>query len=71
MENESTKDKLIGKIQYFADMLQQCALEQEALAIVMEDSELKSLVRSKILFYEEIVTQYNSLFKEIIHSEPE
>lgn len=59
-------DKVIAKLQYFADNMHQRKLEKEALSIAIEDKELKSEIRSEILIYEEIIQEYYATFKDII-----
>lgn len=64
--NQLSHDRLIAKLQRFADTMQQRKLEKEALSIVLGKCELQSEIRSEILIYEEILDSYYDTFEEIL-----
>ncbi len=60
-------DRLMCKLQYFADMLNQARLEKQALAIVVVDENLKKELKNEIFIYDEIISQYDQIFNDILH----
>lgn len=62
-------DQIICKIQYFENLLNQKVLEKQSLAIGINQPEIKSEIRTKILIYEEILEEYHQIFDDILHKE--
>ncbi len=67
--SEPNHDKVIAKIQYFADFLNQRALEKEAWIIAMKDTEINGETRAEIYAYSEIMIEYHKTFSEILYKE--
>lgn len=59
-------DRIIAKLQHFADMLQQSKLEKEALSIALGEGKNQNDIRKEILVYEEILGDYYDEFQEIL-----
>lgn len=59
-------DRIIAKLQHFADMLQQSKLEKEALSIALGECKHQTEIRNTILIYEEILGDYYDEFQEIL-----
>lgn len=66
MSDNGNHDRILCKIQHFADMMVQRKLEKEALSIAIDDKSLKSEIRSEILIYQQILDEYYEIFKEIL-----
>lgn len=60
-------DRLIAKLQHFAECMHQRKLEKEALSIALNKSNLKSKVISEISIYSEIIEEYYDVFKDILY----
>lgn len=67
MQNQESGDRLIAKLQYFADSMNQRKLEKEALSIVVHEKSLRSEIRSEILIYDQIIDEYHDIFKDILY----
>jgi len=67
MINEGHHERLIAKLQYFADFIQQTKLEQEALSIVIDDKILRLDIQKRILIYQQIGEEYHDIFKDILY----
>jgi hypothetical protein len=67
MLDQLSHDRLIAKLQHFANSIKQRKIEKESLSIVLEQSDLKSEIRSEILIYEEIMEEYYEVFKDILY----
>ena len=63
---QTSHDRVIAKLQHFADALQQRKKEKEALSMVLEKSILQEDLKSEILVYEEILNDYYDEFQEIL-----
>jgi hypothetical protein len=66
MIDQRSHDRLIAKLQHFADYMHQRKLEKEALSITLHRSSLKSDIKNQILIYQEILEEYHLEFKDII-----
>lgn len=66
MLDQALRDRLIAKLQHFADSLQQRKLEKETLSIFITDKSIRSEILREILIYEEIIEEYYSDFKDIL-----
>jgi len=64
MQEQLNHDRVIAKLQHFADSIRQRKLEKESLVIVIGDKE-KSL-KEQISVYEEILEEYYTFFEEIL-----
>ena len=64
-------NQIIAKIQHFSELLNACILEKETLSIVIHDKDMKNHLLLEILVYEEILTQYDDIFKNILCKEGE
>jgi len=60
-------DQNIAKIQHFYEYLKQGELELQALSISLGKSEECENIKSKILIYQEIISEYYSIFQNILH----
>lgn len=67
MQDQQHYDKLIAKIQYFADKLDQIKTENESLAIILQDPPHNPELELKISVYEEILHDYYESFKDILY----
>ena len=64
--SENNHDKIIAKLQHFADKLDQKRLEKEALAISVGFCVLQTEIKSEISVYQEILDEYYDEFQEIL-----
>jgi hypothetical protein len=64
-----THDKIIAKIQHFAEYLQQRTMDKEALAITMKDDKIVFEIRAEIKAYNEVIEEYYRTFDEILHKD--
>lgn|GEM_PF-5735458 len=63
---QTSHDRIIAKLQYFADSMQQHKKEKEALSMTLGKCDLQSYIRSEILIYDEILECYYDTFEEIL-----
>lgn len=59
-------DRLIAKLQHFADTLNQRKLDKEVLSIISDDKSIRSELHTEIFIYEEIIEEYYNDFKDIL-----
>lgn len=59
-------DRLIAKLQHFADTLNQRKLDKEVLSIISDDKSIRSELHTQIFIYEEIIEEYYGDFKDIL-----
>ena len=59
-------DRIIAKLQHFADSMQQHKREKEALSMTLGKCELQTDIRNEILIYDEILECYYDTFNEIL-----
>ncbi|HEX4374912.1 MAG TPA: hypothetical protein VHZ50_16525 [Puia sp.] len=62
-------DKLTCKIQAFNDKMTQIILEKESLALAITDQILRSDIHTEIIIYNEMLSEYNKIFDNILHKE--
>lgn len=68
MQDPSTHDQVIAKLQHFAEFIKQSKLEKETLMIVLgQDYEDRECLKNKILIYQEILEEYHKIFQDIIY----
>lgn len=67
MHKSKTTGHLIAKLQYFADEMNQRRKDKETLAIATNERECKEGIKTEILIYEQIIEEYNEIFKEILY----
>lgn len=63
---QTSHDRIIAKLQHFADSMQQHKKEKEHLSMTLGKCDLQSEIRSEILIYEEILNCYYDEFQEIL-----
>lgn len=59
-------DRLIAKLQHFADTLNQRKLDKEVLSIISDDKSLRAELHTEIFIYEQIIEEYYEDFNDII-----
>lgn len=68
MTNEEPRDKLIAKIQYFADIIEVKINEMDSLTYALNDEKaMLASLKKEISIYQEILEIYNTLFKDILY----
>jgi len=67
---QTSHDRIIAKLQHFADTLQQTKADKENIAISIDQKENMKLeifnLRNEISIYEEILNDYYDEFQEIL-----
>lgn len=66
ISQEINHDRIIAKLQHFADSMQQRKKEKESLSLAIGKCDIQSEIRSEILVYEEILNDYYDEFQEIL-----
>lgn len=68
MTAEEPRDKLIAKIQYFADIIEVKINEMDSLTYALNDEKaMLTSLKKEISIYQEILEIYNNLFKDILY----
>lgn len=68
MLNYSHHDRLIAKLQHFADLLYQAKVEKETLLITSHIEKCKKeRLQEAIFVYEEMLKEYYNIFEDILH----
>ena len=67
MHKGKIERKLIARLQYFADNMNQRKQEKERISLGMNKGECKEIARNQIILYEEIIEEYHDIFKEILY----
>lgn len=68
MTIEEPRDRLIAKIQYFADLIEVRINEMDSLTYALNDEKaMLASLKKEISIYQEILEIYNTLFKDILY----
>lgn len=65
--NDNSHDRIIAKLQYFAEHLKQTQIEKESLLLIFEEIEMKNEMKKEILIYQEISREYYRIFENILY----
>lgn len=61
-------DRLVAKIQHFADALDRMKTEKESLGMVVKEKSIIHELKQEINTYEEIIELYANQFREILYT---
>lgn len=68
MMNQLTHDRLVAKLQHFADMLNQTQLEKESLLLTIDrESCEKETLKTQIFLCRQISKEYYEMFEDILY----
>ena len=68
MNDNTSHDRIIAKLQHFADSLKQTQMEKESLLLtIQQDSCEKEKMKTQIFIYEKISKEYYDMFQDILY----